>query len=107
MSRRALKVLVAYHWPGNVRELANVVESVGLLARGPRVLPEDLPPHLQPHAEFESSAIEVPLPLSEMERLHILRALHYTSGKKAPAARLLQVDVKTLRSKIKAYGIEY
>ena len=41
-----------------------------------------------------------------MERLHIVRALDYTRGKKAPAARLLGIDVKTLSNKIKNYGIE-
>ena len=107
ISRRALKVLIEYHWPGNVRELANVVENLSLLTPSHRVLPEHLPAHLRPHTDYESMAIEVPLPLAEMERLHILRVLDYTAGKKAPAARLLQVDVKTLRSKIKNYKIDY
>jgi len=106
ISRRALRVLLDYHWPGNVRELANLVESMSLLAPGDVILPEDLPPILQPISLFESRAIEIPLPLSEMERLHILRALDFTTGKKAPAARMLGIDVKTLRNKIKAYKIE-
>ncbi|MFQ5351290.1 MAG: helix-turn-helix domain-containing protein [Thermoanaerobaculia bacterium] len=63
-------------------------------------------PALQPAASFESRAIDIPLPLSEMERLHIVRALDYTAGKKAPAARLLGIGVKTLSNKIKSYGIE-
>jgi DNA-binding NtrC family response regulator len=41
-----------------------------------------------------------------MERLHIVRALDYTGGKKAPAARMLGIDVKTLSNKIKSYRIE-
>ena len=41
-----------------------------------------------------------------IERRHIARALAYTEGKKAPAARLLGIDVKTLRNKIKSYDIE-
>ncbi|MCH7665721.1 MAG: hypothetical protein IH936_07320 [Acidobacteria bacterium] len=36
----------------------------------------------------------------------MIRTLRYTGGKKAPAARLLGIDVKTLYSKIKAYEIE-
>jgi len=107
MSRRALRILMQYHWPGNVRELANLIENVNLLAAGDVILPEDLPRALQPAGSFESMAIEVPLPFTEMERLHIMRALDFTGGKKAPAARLLGIDVKTLTNKIKTYKIEY
>ncbi len=106
ISRRALALLMQYHWPGNVRELANTIESVCLLSAGDTILPDDLPPALQPSVTFESRAIDIPLPLSEMERLHIVRALDYTGGKKAPAARLLGIDVKTLSNKIKSYQIE-
>jgi two-component system response regulator AtoC len=106
MSRRAVQLLMEYHWPGNVRELINVLETVCLVAAGEVILPDDLPVHLQPYAPLESQAIDVPLPLAEMERLHILRALDYTEGKKAPAARLLGIDVKTLSNKVKAYKIE-
>jgi DNA-binding NtrC family response regulator len=107
ISRRALALLMQYHWPGNVRELANTIESVCLLSVGETILPDDLPPALQPSVSFESRSIDIPLPLSEMERLHIVRALDYTAGKKAPAARLLGIDVKTLSNKIKSYGIEF
>ncbi len=106
ISRRALALLMQYHWPGNVRELANTIESVCLLSPGETILPDDLPPPLQPTVTFESRSIDIPLPLTEMERLHIVRALDYTDGKKAPAARLLGIDVKTLSNKVKSYGIE-
>jgi two-component system nitrogen regulation response regulator GlnG len=36
----------------------------------------------------------------------ILQALRRTGGNKAKAARLLQVDYKTLHSKVKEYGIQ-
>ena len=106
ISRRALSLLMQYHWPGNVRELANTIESVCLLSSTDTILPDDLPPALRPAVHFESRAIDIPLPLTEMERLHIVRCLDYTGGKKAPAARLLGIDVKTLSNKIKSYGIE-
>ena len=106
ISRRALSLIMEYHWPGNVRELANTIESVCLLSSGDTILPDDLPNPLQPAMSFESRSIDIPLPLTEMERLHIVRALDYTAGKKAPAARLLGIDVKTLSNKIKSYRIE-
>ncbi len=106
ISRRALALLLEYHWPGNVRELANTIESACLQAEEEAILPADLPAHLQPAMAFESRAIDIPLPLKEMERLHIVRVLDYTGGKKAPAARLLGIDVKTLSNKIRAYEIQ-
>jgi DNA-binding NtrC family response regulator len=106
IARRAVALLMEYHWPGNVRELANVLESACLLAPGETILPEDLPPSLQPVTSFESRAIEVPLPLIELEKLHIARALEYTDGNKAAAARLLGIDVKTLGRKVESYNIE-
>jgi two-component system nitrogen regulation response regulator GlnG len=41
-----------------------------------------------------------------VERLAIAQALRRTGGNKTKAARLLQVDYKTLHSKVKEYGIQ-
>jgi DNA-binding NtrC family response regulator len=102
----AMQRLQSYSWPGNVRELANTLEGLTLLAPGDEIRAEDLPPSLRPSLHTSVDALEVPLSLAEVERIHIERALLYTEGKKAPAARLLEIDVKTLRSKIKSYKIE-
>ncbi|MEI6343019.1 MAG: sigma-54 dependent transcriptional regulator [Verrucomicrobiota bacterium] len=40
----ALAALEAYHWPGNVRELENIVRRATVVAKGPAILPSDLPP---------------------------------------------------------------
>jgi two-component system nitrogen regulation response regulator GlnG len=40
-----------------------------------------------------------------VERTAIVHALHKTGGNKAKASRLLQVDYKTLHTKVKEYGI--
>ncbi len=106
ISPEATQLMMAYSWPGNVRELANTVEGLTLLAPGDEIQGEDLPPNLRPAAPLKLGDYETPLPLSEIERLHIISALRFTEGKKAPAARLLRIDVKTLSSKIKNYGIQ-
>ena len=103
----ALALLVGYAWPGNVRELANTVERLVLLAPGPVITPEDLPANIRPSAEPPPRQEDTPLPLTEVERLSIMRALKYTQGKKAPAARLLGIDVKTLTHKIRIYNIRF
>jgi two-component system, NtrC family, response regulator AtoC len=97
----ALKVLVDYPWPGNVRELANTIERLLILAPRDVIGPDDLPPNIRSAQE----AVGTPGSLADMERLHILRVLKDTQGRKAQAARILGVDVKTLNKKIKDYQI--
>ncbi len=106
MSPEALKVLMAYAWPGNVRELANTLEGLTLLAPGDEIRHQDIPSTLRSSQEAPIDASGEPVPLSEMERQHIGRTLEFTEGRKAPAARLLGIDVKTLRSKIRLYSID-
>ncbi len=106
ISPGATQLLMAYSWPGNVRELANTVEGLTLLAPGDEIRGADLPPNLRPAAPLRLDDSESPLPMSEIERLHIIRTLRFTEGKKAPAARLLRIDVKTLSNKIKNYRIQ-
>jgi DNA-binding NtrC family response regulator len=106
VSPAALKLLQEYRWPGNVRELANTIEGLVLLAPGAVIEPPDLPLALRPAEDFELEDAEAPLPMTEIERLHIVRTLRYTEGNKAAAARLLGIDVKTLNNKIRGYEIE-
>jgi DNA-binding NtrC family response regulator len=46
LSPAAAKALQAYAWPGNVRELQNAVERSLIMASGPAIQAEDLPPEL-------------------------------------------------------------
>jgi len=43
------------------------------------------------------------MPLSEIEKRHIMRVLSSTGGNKTRAARILGIDTKTLYNKLKAY----
>ncbi len=106
LSPEALSLLVQYPWPGNVRELANTIERLVLLIPGTLIEPEDLPANIRPSVALPSEEGDPPLPLAEVERISIIRALKYTGGKKAPAARLLGIDVKTLTHKIQRYDIQ-
>ena len=101
LSPGALQLLMDYPWPGNVRELANVIEGLLILTQGEIVGLDDLPLNIRHpggHARGVSS-------LAEMERLHVMRVLEETGGKKMQAARLLGIDLKTLNQKIKRYSI--
>jgi transcriptional regulator with GAF, ATPase, and Fis domain len=43
----AVEVLSAYDWPGNIRELENVIERAVILADGPALSIDDLPPDVR------------------------------------------------------------
>jgi DNA-binding NtrC family response regulator len=104
----ALELLKNYSWPGNVRELRNVMERAVILARGDWIEPSHLPPYiLNPGAD---SAAKIVLPIgvtaAEAEKELILKTLEKAGHNKAEAARRLGLDVKTIRNKLKSYGME-
>lgn len=101
VSQEAVHALTDYSWPGNARELANTIERLLILSSGNVIGLEDLPPNIR----FPSGHTGGPASLQEMERLHLIRVLDHTRGKKMQAARLLGIDLKTLNSKIKRYNI--
>ena len=98
-----LELLKAYAWPGNIRELRNIMERAVILAKGPWIEPSHLPAYVQ------SSPVKIVLPAgvtaAEAEKELILRTLRQTGNNKAEAARQLGLDVKTIRNKLKTYGI--
>ena len=71
----------------------------------PVILPADLPENILQLPKGHSEDELATFPLSEIERLHILRVLARTSHNKSQAARILQIDVKTLANKMKTYKV--
>lgn len=105
ISSKAMKMLVQYDWPGNVRELENVIERAIVLSKGNRLEPEDL---LYPANVTSSKSWISPqsLSLCDVEREHIRKVFEMTSGNKSETARLLGIDRKTLRARLREYDIE-
>jgi two-component system response regulator HydG len=107
-SQSAAQKLLAYDWPGNVRELENSIERAVALARYEEIQVEDLPSRVREH-EDEGTLEELDdpsymLPLEELERRHIQRALKACSGNKTRAAKVLGVDRRTLYRKLERYA---
>jgi transcriptional regulator with PAS, ATPase and Fis domain len=103
MTESALAMLIDYPWPGNVRELENVIERAVTLARGEKIVPEDLPPAIlgaRGERRVIDEAAERTLPLQAIEREYILRILEKTGGNKYQAAQMLGIDRKTLYRKL-------
>jgi transcriptional regulator with PAS, ATPase and Fis domain len=102
-----LELLSAYPWPGNVRELRNIVERAVILAKGEWIEPSHLPVYVQnQRASGRSSDASLSGTTAvEAEKGLILQTLQATGNNKAEAARRLGLDVKTIRNKLKAYGM--
>jgi DNA-binding NtrC family response regulator len=103
ISESALALLIDYPWPGNVRELENVIERAVTLARGEKIMPDDLPPTVQGSRgdrKVLDDAAERTLPLQEVEWEYIKTILEKTGGNKYQAAQALGIDRKTLYRKL-------
>ena len=98
-----------HRWPGNVRELKNVIRRACLLATD-SIITTDLLPFAVPKASHPRNgkvlADDVRVPLWVVERGHIQRVLELARGNKTLAARILEVDRKTLYGKLKRYGLD-
>ncbi len=112
ISPEALDALTRHRWSGNVRELQNVVHRSLLACRGDEITLADLPADIRnavlpplPSANGKASNGEVSrddeiLPLRELERRAIQRALRATHGSVGRAAKLLGIGRATLYRRI-------
>lgn len=107
VSTEALELLRAFPWPGNVRELRNVMERAVILARTGFVAAAHLPPFVRdPPAELQGDfVLPAGITAEEAERHLILETLQRVDFNKAEAARRLGLDVKTIRNRLRAYGL--
>ncbi len=114
-SPAARRVLLAYPWPGNIRQLQNVVRQVVVLNQGTEIGAEMLPDYLSdvepirpPEAtreivEAKVASPETILPLAEVERQAILKAIAACEGNIPQAAKLLEVSPSTLYRKLQGW----
>ena len=115
LSDDQMSLLTAYDWPGNVRELQNIIECAVISAREGEPLRFDLRASTQVQdvapsfAPKEGSRVLNETQRKEIERNNIVSALKRTGGRvggPGGAAELLGVKPTTLRSRMKAFGIE-
>jgi transcriptional regulator with PAS, ATPase and Fis domain len=104
ISDDALRRLMAYDWPGNVRELENAIECAVTLSSDSVLTVDDLasvPNGASP--EYVPDCNEL-VPLEELERRAVLKALRETGGDKLAAAHHLGIGKTTLYRRIKEYA---
>ncbi|MHC1729186.1 MAG: sigma-54-dependent transcriptional regulator [Syntrophobacteraceae bacterium] len=113
VSREAHDLLIKYDYPGNVRELENIIERAIVITRGTVLSIDDLP--------FKealcSSAAKGPDGASAQEgtlqhtlesiELQMIRdAMEKTASNQSQAAKLLGLNERMLRYKLKKYGLK-
>ncbi len=110
-SRESENLLLSYSWPGNVRELRNVVERAMILEKSPWIEPSALVLNelgMDPTGAggSMSQASEAPIvPLEEMERQLVTRAMAATGDNQTRAAELLGVTRDQLRYRLKKFDL--
>lgn len=100
-SPEVIRIFENYNWPGNLRELQNTIKRATLLSRGDFVELSSLPFEIiqsnnKPHNEFS---------LIDTERNAIIKALAQAQNNKTLAAKLLNINRKTLYNKLKQYDL--
>ncbi|XXF79255.1 sigma-54 dependent transcriptional regulator [Myxococcaceae bacterium GXIMD 01537] len=98
----AMARLTAYDWPGNVRQLENVVARALALNVTGVLGPQDFPEPIG-DAPKKLTGLAGDLPsLAELSRRYAAHVLQHVGGNKSEAARLLDVDRKTLYKLLEA-----
>ncbi len=105
LSQELVARLGEHAWPGNVRELANFVRRAVALSRGGEIGVEafdhgKILPRLPRSPEWKPG-----LSLGEMERELFAMTLESTGGNRARAAELLGVSLRTVRNKVREFGL--
>ncbi len=125
MSSYALQVLMNYDFPGNVRELENIIERGVAMENSNIILPESLtfgsglkkntpeepevssnPLFLAASSEEELYDLGIEKILADLEKRLISHSLKQTNNSKIKAAELLQISFRSLRYKVKKYGLD-
>ncbi|NTW25104.1 MAG: sigma-54-dependent Fis family transcriptional regulator [Lentimicrobium sp.] len=109
--KTAMEIILKHSWPGNIREIKNTIKRSVLLSTTGIITSRELPAEM---LEKESSASDKDLKnttdlksLAEShEKATIANVLEQVHFNKTKAARLLNIDRKTLYNKMKLYGIE-
>lgn len=111
-SPQLVEVFKKYDWPGNLRELKNVIKRAVLLSPGEVIDTDTLPTEMLDAVNnnriqkklvnvYDLKALQ-----ETQERELIVKTLRDVKYNKSKAARLLNIDRKTLYLKIEKYAIE-
>jgi two-component system response regulator AtoC len=101
--------LQKHSWPGNARELANFMRRVTAMSNSGPIGPEYLGPEFIRPAAMKTSPATLPLQagtsMRQLERQLLETTLELTGGNRTRAAEMLGVSLRTIRNKIREFGL--
>ena len=97
----AMQALLDHSWPGNIRELGHVIERAVLLAQGNAIRPGDL----ALKAPALAAARLEDLPLEDVEKILIRKALAKHAGNVSRAARALGLSRSALYRRLEHFRL--
>ena len=109
IEEKAVSLLMDYNYPGNIRELRSIIQASVNLAQGRPISAHHFPEHLKKTSVSQLDkmpATEANVPLSQIEKKHILKTYRRLGNNKSQAARILGIGLNTLRRKLESYGVE-
>jgi DNA-binding NtrC family response regulator len=108
--------MMNHDWKGNVRELENLMKRAIIKTEGSTIIEMDIPNQsgVQSSAELQEPPATTPIPykkyldeiLRDAEQKFLMRALKESKGNLNQAARMMEVDRKTIYRKIEEYKID-
>jgi len=109
-----MEKLQGYNWPGNIRELANFMRRVLSLNQGATIDAAVFEREFNPLRKMQLAPPPVPVqpampaagtPISVLEKLHLENTLALVHGNRTHAAMMLGISLRTMRNKIREYGL--
>jgi DNA-binding NtrC family response regulator len=103
--------LQEHSWPGNVRELANYMRRVITLNEGNEIGADSLRNELVKPAQpalpipITKAPVRAGTSMRELERRLLETTLEVTGGNRTKAAAMLGVSLRTIRNKIREFGL--
>jgi two-component system response regulator HydG len=118
-SSEVLNCFLQYSWPGNIREMKNVIKRAALLSDDSLIHAKNLPLEISNPSKFISQSFEphrngnrelmttisLKNAAQEAEYEAILKVLKQVNFNKSKAAKLLNIDRKTLYNKMKGFNL--
>lgn len=119
ISNEVIECLMTYNWPGNIRELKNVIRRATLLSEGNQIQLKALPLEISTLAKVytiektfganiavNSNKHSIKNAAIEAEYKTIINVLREVNFNKTKAAKILNIDRKTLYNKMKSSTLE-
>ncbi len=108
LSSGFLGCLQGHNWPGNVRELANFIRRILSLHQESVIQAEHFYEEIEPRLSERLESPKLPaagMPIALLERIHLENTLELAKGNRTHAAEMLGISIRTMRNKIKEYGL--